>query len=164
MKTQGIKYMALLLAGLALGCNSKTNQTTDADSVDATTTEADNTVTAGVIPGTYTDLTTGKEVYIIADPQTGYAIDSISRVPVEFYINTTGDTLFRTGVVVNNMLVRSGEKWIFDDSKVKVDGDQIKIKGPDGKVKVESDGDIKVKDKDGKVKIEEDTVKVKPNN
>lgn len=46
-------------------------------------------------------------------------------------------------------------------TKVKRDGDEIKIKFPDGdKIKIDGD-EMKIKDEDGKVKIEDDTIKVK---
>lgn len=122
------------------------------------------TSTAAVVPGTYKELTTGKTVYIIADPETGWAVDSISKVPVEFYIDNAGDTLFQTGLVVNHAIMKADGKWMLDETKIKRDGDDIKIKYSDGsKVKME-EGDLKIKSDAGKVKVDEDTVKVKPNN
>ncbi|SKB83978.1 hypothetical protein [Daejeonella lutea] len=128
-------------------------------------TEMTTTSTAQVVPGSYTNLSTGKTVYIVADPTTGWAVDSITKVPVEFYIDNSGDTLFQTGVVVNNAIMKSDGKWTLDETKIKRDGDDIKIKNEDGsKVKIEADGDMKTKTDAGKVKVEDDTVKVKPKN
>ena len=57
--------------------------------------------------GTYVGLNTGETVYIIVDPQTWWAIDSIKKVPVEFYPNNAGDTLFQSGSVVNNLNMKA---------------------------------------------------------
>lgn len=158
-----------------MACNNEGN-TADSTSemeMDATTS---GTV-AKVEPGTYVDLTTGKTVYIIRDEKTGYATDSVAKVPVEFYVNTsTNDTLFRTGMVVNNLLIEEEGKWKLDETKVKIDGDEIKIKDGDSKVKVDGEesktkdgdykkkvdgNDVKIKDGDSKIKIEDGEVKTK---
>ncbi|HSN65200.1 MAG TPA: hypothetical protein VLS94_01110 [Fusibacter sp.] len=158
-----------------MACNN--DRTAD----DSTAADMEMTTTSGaesqVEPGTYVDLTTGKEVYIIKDESTGYATDSIAKVPVDFYINTTtNDTLYRTGMVVNNMLIEEDGKWKLDETKVKIDGDEIKIKDGDSKLKIdgedskEKDGDykkkvdgdeVKIKDGDSKIKIEDGEVKKK---
>jgi hypothetical protein len=141
-----------------MACNNdgKTDNAADADmDMSVATTESQ------VEPGTYVDLNTGKEVYIVRDESTGYATDSIAKVPVEFYVNTsTNDTLFRTGMVVNNMLIEEEGKWKLDESKVKIDGDEIKIKDGDSKVKIDGD-ESKVKDGDYKKKVDGDEVKIK---
>jgi len=143
-----------------MACN---NEGTTADNDSATNTDiatADATL-ARVEPGTYVDLNTGKEVYIVRDEETGYATDSIAKVPVEFYVNTTTrDTIFRTGQVVNNLLVEEEGKWKLDETKVKIDGDEIKIKDGDSKVKIDGD-DSKVKDGDYKKKVDGDETKIK---
>jgi RNase P/RNase MRP subunit p29 len=55
-------------------------------------------------------------------------------------------------------------KWMLDETKVKRDGDKIKIKYEDG-TKIKIDGEeMKLKDEDGKIKIDGDSIKVKPNN
>lgn len=143
-----------------MACNNDgtTDTTANADAdmdMSATTTEAQ------VEPGTYVDLNTGKEVYIVRDENTGYATDSIAKVPVEFYVNTsTNDTLFRTGMVVNNMLIEEEGTWKLDETKVKIDGDEIKIKDGDSKVKIDGE-ESKVKDGDYKKKVDGDDVKIK---
>jgi hypothetical protein len=119
---------------------------------------------ARVVPGSYTELNTGKTVYVVADPETGWAIDSISRVPVEFYIDRSGDTLFQSGLVVNNALMKTDGKWTLDEAKVKRDGNDIKIKYSDGSKIKTDDEDLKIKTDEAKIKVEEDTVKVKPRN
>ena len=154
-----------MLSATFVACNSNPDgdKTMDSTSMETSTTMSTETE-AKVIPGSYTNLNTGKTVYIISDPQTGWAIDSISRVPVEFYTNNSGDTLFQTGLVVNQAIMQSDGKWMLDETKIKRNGNGIKIKYEDGS-KVKMDGDeLKIKGEDGKVKVEDDTVKVKPNN
>ena len=155
----------LLLAGAMstalMACNN--DRTADADNDVTADTEmtAGTTADAVVEPGTYVDLNTGKEVYIVRDESTGYATDSIAKVPVDFYINTsTNDTLFRTGQVVNNMLVEEDGKWKLDETKVKVDGDEIKVKDGDSKLKIDGD-ESKMKDGDYKKKVDGDETKIK---
>ena len=156
---------AAMLSATLLACNSKSG---DGVSTDTTSMESSSTMSteteARVIPGSYTNLNTGKIVYIISDPQTGWAIDSITRVPIEFYTNVSGDTLFQTGLVVNQAVMKSEGKWMLDETKIKRDGDQIKIKYEDGsKVKMDDD-ELKIKGEEGKIKVDGDTTKVKPKN
>lgn len=160
MKTiHGLLLAATMTTAFA-ACNNDRTADSDATGSDTEMT-AEGTTSAVVEPGTYVDLNTGKEVYIVRDESTGYATDSIAKVPVEFYINTsTNDTLFRTGQVVNNMLVEEEGKWKLDETKVKVDGDEIKIKDGDSKVKIDGD-ESKVKDGDYKKKVDGDEVKIK---
>ncbi|MDP2337351.1 MAG: hypothetical protein Q8N05_13065 [Bacteroidota bacterium] len=132
-----------------------------------------------VEPGTYVDLNTGDSIMVIADPETGYAINSETRKPVYLYVNDKKDTIFTTGIIVNDKLITSeGGYYEVDETKVKVDdeevkikyadykkkvdGDDYKIKDGDYKLKVEGDGDVKIKDGDYKKKISEDgDVKIK---
>jgi hypothetical protein len=159
MKTPLILINAALAITFA-ACNSKTNTEASADS--ATTETTPVVATASVVPGSYTDLASGKTVYIVTDPTTGYAIDSISKVPVEFYINTaTNDTLYQTGEVVNHDLVQANGKWTLSpDAKVKINGDKMKIKDGDEKIKVDGE-DTKIKDANSKTKVEDGEVKTK---
>ena len=162
-----------------MACNNDertADATNDDGKMESTSTAA---VAAEVVPGTYVDLNSGSEIYIIRDKTSGYATDSIAKVPVDFYVNTsTNDTLFRTGMIVNNMLVEEDGKWKLDETKVKVDGDEIKIKDGDSKVKIDGDesktkegdykkkvdgDDVKIKDGDTKIKIEDGVVTKKKN-
>lgn len=137
------------------------------------------TRTEKVEPGTYVDLNSGDSVIVIADPETGYAINSETKKPVYLYVNNNRDTIFTTGAVVNNKITRLDDGYYeIDDTKVviedkdvtvkyadykkKFDGDDYKVKGDDYKLKVEGDGDSKLKDGDYKKKVEEDgDVKIK---
>lgn len=133
-----------------------------------------------VVPGTYVDLNSGDSIRVEADPESGYAINSETKKPVYLYVNEKEDTIFTTGVVVNNKLVKTTDGyWEVDEQKVKVekdgdvvikygdykkkvDGDDYKIKDGDYKLKVEGDGDMKLKDGDYKRKVDEDgDVKIK---
>jgi RNase P/RNase MRP subunit p29 len=160
------KILSLAVISTAvIACNNKGADDGDTDTTMMSESSEMTTTTAQVVPGSYKDLTTGKTVYIIADPQTGWAVDSISKVPVEFYIdNTSGDTLFQTGLVVNHAIMKADGKWTLDETKIKRDGNDIKIKYSDGsKVKIDGE-DVKIKTDAGKIKLDDDTVKVKPNN
>jgi hypothetical protein len=155
----------VVLSTAVVACTNKNAADGDTDTtMMSESSEMTTTSTASVVPGSYTNLSTGKTVYIVADPTTGWAVDSITKVPVEFYIDTTGDTLFQTGVVVNNAIMKTDGKWTLDETKIKRDGDDIKIKYPDGgKVKMDGE-DLKIKGEEGKIKVDEDTTKVKPKN
>lgn len=163
MKTT-LKIMSMVaLSTTFMACNSNRTESSEMDSNSTDTSVMMDATSASVVPGEYTDLSTGKTVYIVADPETGYAVDSITRVPVEFYIDRSGDTLDRTGFVVNNAIMQTEGKWTLDETKIKRGRDDLKIKHSDGsKTKIEDDGDIKMKNADGsKIKVEEDTVKIK---
>lgn len=157
MKTSLNLICAATLLAAATSCSNKQNSEASTDTV-STSSETPVTATAAVVPGSYVDLATGKTVYIITDPETGYAMDSIARVPVEFYINpSTNDTLYMTGEVVNHSLVNTNGAWTLSpDAKVKIDGDKMKIKDGDTKIKVDGD-DSKVKEGDNKQKIDDGT-------
>jgi len=143
-----------------ISCNNKNTADGDA-STDSLMESTDMATTYKVVPGKYVDLNTGKEIYIIRDDNNGYATDSIAKVPVEFYINAdTKDTLYRTGMVVNNLLVEEDGKWMLDETKVKIDGDEIKLKDGDAKIKMDGE-ESKVKDGDYKKKVDGDESKIK---
>ena len=57
----------------------------------------------------YTDLYTGRTVYLIEDEETGMMLDRDTREPVYLYVNNRSkDTVFGpTGEIVNNKLVRN---------------------------------------------------------
>jgi hypothetical protein len=132
-----------------------------------------------VKPGTYVDLNSGDSIQVIADPVTGYAINSETQKPVYLYVDNDRDTIFTTGAVVNNKITRVNDEYFevdnskitfedqdvtvkYADYKKKFDGDDYKVKGDDYKLKVEGDGDSKLKDGDYKKKVEEDgDVKIK---
>ena len=85
---------AVIISSAFIGCNS--NQKNDTAGDTTMTTESEySEAEARVVPGNYTNLSTGKTVYIILDPQTGWAIDSIERVPVEFYTTMRGILYFK---------------------------------------------------------------------
>jgi len=123
-----------------------------------------------VAPGTYADLNTGKSVDVIADPVTGYAIDSKTNKPVYLYVNNKQDTIFTTGLVVNKKLIRRTDgKYEVDETKVKVDDDKVNLKyeanettNSDGAEQKIKDGDEqKIKTGDYKKKVDGDEVKIK---
>ncbi|HXI01103.1 MAG TPA: hypothetical protein VNI52_12615 [Sphingobacteriaceae bacterium] len=176
------KIFGVIAIAALMACNSnKMSENSDSTTVDSSMAMEESTTSstsAAVVPGTYVDLSSGKEVQIIADPQSGYAINSQTRAPLEFYVNTsTRDTIYRTGVVVNSAIMRDGTTWRLNDDMIERDGDNIKVKTEgDGdikiknettgtKTKIEADGDTKIKTPTTKTKIDEDgEVKTKPRN
>lgn len=166
MKNLKLTIAVGMLAALTTACNNNKDQNADSDSTMVVTeTENSSSTQAQVQPGSYVNLSTGEEVYVIPDPVTGIAIDSVTQLPVQFYYNpTTMDTLYQTGLRVNSMLIKEGEgKYRLDDTKIKIDGDEIKIKTDSTKLKVDGD-DMKMKSPEGKTKIDDGEMKVKPNN
>jgi hypothetical protein len=100
----------------------------------------------------YENLATGEKVYIIKDSETGKSIDSVTNEPVMFYVNLeTKDTINgETGLIVNNKIIKSAEgtyslienevEETLDsegDVKIKIDGDEMKIKTDDKKIKID---------------------------
>jgi hypothetical protein len=155
-------FLSAAVAIALTACNNKSaDSSADADSSSVNTDGYTKATYAEITPGKYVNLTTGKEIYVIKNEESGYAIDSIANIPIEFYINpTTHDTLYKTGLVVNNLLVQEDGMWKLDERKVKIDGDEIKIKDGDFKLKVDGE-ESKVKDGDSKTKVDGDESKVK---
>ncbi|TKB98934.1 hypothetical protein [Pedobacter cryophilus] len=113
----------------------------------------------------FENLETGEKVFIIKDPETGFAMDSIANKPVKFYVDlTTKDTIYgETGVVVNNSIIKTSEgTYILDESKF---DDNVEVDINSGDVKIKVDGDeTKIKTDEKKIKIDGDEKKVKYNN
>ena len=109
--------------------------------------------------GNYVDLATGKP--LTKDPKTGLYVDEAGR-PVEFFVDINSkDTFYsRTGQNVNNALVQEHGKWKIGNTKIVSEGDEMKIRTPNGRVKVEND-EAKAKDVNTKLKVEDDGIKMK---
>lgn len=110
----------------------------------------------------YENLETGEKVNIIKDANTGEAIDSISKKPILFYVDLdTKDTIYgKTGVVVNNKIVKTVEgTYEMVKSDVENEIDELKAEG-DVKIKVDGD-ETKIKTEDKKIKIDGDETKIK---
>ena len=181
---KNLTYLAaasILFLGVS-ACNNQKDASADATEATSNNQEMVVVEKPAVKSGKYINLSTGQDVYIISDSISGVAIDSLSRSPIQFYYDPiTLDTLYANGLIVNNMLINDGDgKYRLDDTKIKIDGDEIKIKNGDSKIKIDGDdmkikdenGKIKIddneefksKDANGKVKIDEKGMKVKPNN
>jgi len=172
----------LMAASVFAACNNNKNASEDADSMANVSEDGMVMVEKPTVKsGEYVNLSTGEKVYVIPDPITGVAIDSITQIPIEFYYDPiTLDTLYQNGLPVNNMLVSLGDgKYKLDDMKIKIDSDKIKIKTDTSKIKVDGEemkiksgdektkidgSEMKMKSDDGKVKVEDDGTKVKPAN
>jgi hypothetical protein len=120
----------------------------------------------------YVDIYTGEPIEIISNPQTLTTLNAKTNLPVEFYINTSNwDTVYGRGQFVVNNLIKKDllGKYQLDENKVKIDGDELKIKNGSRKLKIDGD-DVKIKDgdskfkldmKDGEGKIKADSAKIK---
>ena len=133
------------------------------------------------------DLYTGDTIDVIYDEVKYVTLNRVTGLPVDYYIITnTMDTVQGiTGLVVNNnLLLGQDKKYKLDETKVKWDGNELKVKEPGKFVKWENgrltirdgskyyveqkDGDIKANDgwttirwKGDKLKMEDPTKKVK---
>jgi hypothetical protein len=167
----GIASIALLPA---CKDGTETTTTTDSTAAmnSATSSEPSSmttTSTVNINPDvSYVDLKSGKQVKLRVDTVTHYVVNVETSQPVDYYIDpSSSDTFDMSGVNVSNALIRSsGGVYTTDVSRLKIktqsDGD-IKTKDEAGnKMKVEQGSDeIKMKGKDGKEKIDGDKYKSK---
>jgi hypothetical protein len=150
-----------LVLSISLGaCNNDADSNgdiTDSTSESSTLNADMNSNTEN--QGQYVDLNTGKSVK--RDNATGRYVDDAGN-PVDFYVDVNSkDTFYgETGKNVNNAVIYTNGEWQLDDTKIKVDGDEIKMKSGDTKVKMEGD-EYKRKTDDSKLKAEGDEVKTK---
>lgn len=113
----------------------------------------------------YVDLKTGQPVDLYYDSKKKKTYSASNDEPVDLYVNVaTGDTIYGEGrFVVNNYIVKTEDgKYKLDNKKVKIDGDEIKIKEGNKKFKMSAD-EMKIKDgdTDTKIKADADESKVK---
>lgn len=110
---------------------------------------------------TYVDLNTGETISLYYDTLKWVTVNKTTSLPVDYYIiryddRTDYDTVHGvTGIITNGLIVKTDEGWTFDDTKVKWDGTELKMKDRYGrKVKWEA-GEMKIKDWNSKYKTEE---------
>ena len=113
----------------------------------------------------YLNLANGEKVYIIKDSETGNALDSLTNEPVMFYVDLdTKDTISGiNGEVVNNKIIKTAEgTYEMIKSDLQSEIDQLRAEG-DVKIKIDGD-EMKIKTDDKKIKIDGDEKKVKYEN
>jgi hypothetical protein len=154
----------LLIAGSAMIITSCQEANNEKDvAADSTTIEqpaVDNTPTSNT---KYVDLKTGQPVELYYNSKKKRTYSESTNEPVDLYVNVaTGDTVYGQGrYVVNNYIVKTEDgTYKLDNKRIKIDGDDIKIKDGDKKFKME-DGEIKIKDGDVKMKADADESKLK---
>jgi hypothetical protein len=111
----------------------------------------------------YVDLKTGQPVDLYYDSKKKKTYSTTNDEPVDLYVNVaTGDTVYGEGrYIVNNYIIQTEDgKYKLDNKKVKIDGDEIKIKEGNKKFKIE-EGEMKMKDEDAKIKADADESKIK---
>lgn len=108
------------------------------------------------------DLSTGETVDVYYDTLTWTTVNRVTTKPVDYYIirytdaSMMPDTVHGvTGIIVNDLIWKDNAgQWAFNDSRVKWDGKELKMKDKYGrKVKWEK-GDLKIKDWNSKYKSE----------
>lgn len=125
----------------------------------------------------YKDLSTGEEVKIDKDAETGHIIDKNTGKPLYILVDVLeDDTIYaKTGEVINGHVINRDNKFVYDkdakdsvaentamdeNEKLKIsDSGAVKYKDGDFKTKVKKNGDIKIKDGDRKVTIDGKTGK-----
>jgi hypothetical protein len=135
--------------------------------IDTMTGKPDTMISGMAQPRTaqYIDLRTGQPVELYYDPKGRRTYSTVTNEPVDWYVNTTtGDTIYGRGrYVVNNYIIRTTEgMYKLDESKVKMDKDDWKIKEGDKKFKMDK-GEMKIKGEDKKMKdkMKKDDMKMK---
>jgi len=150
-------------------CNnsgSNSENATDSTSVSSTSTMEMNSANGGSVgAGSYVDLNTGKSV--TRDDASGRYVDDAGN-PVDFYVDVNSrDTFYgESGQNVNNAIIHEGDAWRVDDTKVKMNGNEMKVKGEDDDTKVKmNDNEVKIKGSDdSKIKANENEYKEKSGN
>jgi hypothetical protein len=159
MKANTLKLVAAMLVPAFFACKSTSNDNANTDS---TATDS-----MQVSDASYVNLSTGDPVTIVKDEGQGVYVYSDTKKPIErdiFFVDVNSrDTLYGTkGVVVNNAIIKSDVgAWTLNESMVERDGDEIKIKTADGKLKIDGD-EIKYKEgEEVKTKVDGDETKTK---
>ncbi|RKD16203.1 hypothetical protein BCY91_04810 [Pelobium manganitolerans] len=150
------------VALLATACNNNKNAEENADTMAHDHDAMTSMDKPEVREGEYVNLASGEKVNIVRDPETGIAVDSKTQLPVEFYYDPVSlDTMYQNGMVVNSMLIKEKEgKYRLNDTKIKIDGDEIKVKTDSSKLKIDGD-EMKMKSPDSKMKVDGEDGKLK---
>lgn len=146
-------------------CQEAANNENDAKSDSITTEQPAVDNNAQTNNSKYVDLKTGQPVDLYYDSKKKKTYSASNNEPVDLYVNVaTGDTIYGEGrFVVNNYIIKTEDgKYKLDNKKVKIDGDEIKIKEGNKKFKMSAD-EMKMKDgdTDTKIKADADESKVK---
>ena len=164
MKTYSFQFLGAILLTSVFACKSSTSTNASADSLATDTVSAGGTAAA---TSSYVNLSTGEPVTIVRDEDKGYYVYSDTKKPIEkdlYFVDATSrDTLYGpTGLVVNNALIKSSSgSYTLNEQMVERDGDEIKIKTADGKLKIDGD-EVKYKEgEDIKSKSDGNESKVK---
>lgn len=158
-----IKQLLVITGGalIIVSCQDANNQMDVAEDSLATEQSAVDATTRSNTQ--YVDLKSGQPVDLYYNPKKKRTYSETTNEPVDLYVNVaTGDTIYGQGrYVVNGYIVKTADgTYKLDNKKIKIDGDELKIKEGDKKFKIE-DGEMKIKDGDEKVKMDEDESKLK---
>ena len=111
---------------------------------------------------TIVDLSTGETIDIYYDTVTWKSINRVSKLPVDYYVIRYADATKMpdtvhgvTGLIVNDLIWKNDEgKWMFNDAKVKWDGNELRMKDRYGRKVKWDNGSLKIKDWNSKYKSE----------
>lgn len=159
MKKNALNLFGALLIPALFSCQSNSNDASNADSTATDTMDVSN--------ASYVNLSTGQPVTIVKDSEQGVYVYSDTKKPIEkdmFFVDaSTQDTLYGTkGVVVNSAVIKTESgAWSLNESLVERDGEEIKIKTADGKLKIDGD-EVKYKEGENvKTKVDGEETKTK---
>jgi hypothetical protein len=105
-----------------------------------------------------TDLNSGQPVELYYDTAHWRAMNRSTNQPVEYYVihyrdSRVPDTVHGvTGLIVNGMVVKNNPGWAFNASRVRWDGNELKMKDRYGRIVKWEAGQLKVKDWNSKYK------------
>jgi len=155
MKSNSIKILGIVAISALFSCKSSTNTGADSTSADSMSTSE----------ASYVNLSTGEPVTVVKDTEEGYYVYSDTKQPIEdnlFFVDVnTRDTLYgRAGVVVNNAIIKSDAGYSLNEDMIERNGDEIKVKTADGKLKIDGD-EMKYKEGDDKIKVDGEDSKTK---
>jgi hypothetical protein len=104
----------------------------------------------------YVDLNSGERVSLEKDASTGLMMNTKSHRPVYLYVNTrTNDTINgRTGMVVNDHVVRTNNGTYRYAGDIETSSEAIANSEGEYKRKAEKNGEVKIKTAHKKIKIE----------
>jgi hypothetical protein len=135
MKPGNSRRVMMLLICTVFGFSFQTMYAQQVDTVprkDKTDTSA---ISGAPAPMTYYDLYSGTPVDIYYDTVRYVTLNRKTRMPVDYYVINNEDTVEGvTGLIVNNMLIKSPEgKYKLDPNKVVIMGDELRVMNPEGR-------------------------------
>jgi hypothetical protein len=153
---------AILIASCQEAATDQKNIASDSMAIQQPVTD-DGNINSQTSTARYVDLKTNQPADLYYDSKKKRTYSANTNEPVDLYVNlATGDTIYGRGrYVVNTYIVKVPDgTYKLDEGKLKVDGDEIKLKSGDQKLKMD-EGEMKIKEGDEKYKSEGTEEKMK---